>query len=75
MRMEVCRQTKSRVELLPENFPKCVDKYSISVGNNGHWKDIMFPHMFKEELRILLCCRSILAWYEYSDLEKSVDYY
>ena len=73
--MEVCRQRESHVEILPEIFPKGDDKYSISVGNNGHWEAIMFPHMFKEELSSMLYCRSLLAWYEYGHLEKFVDYY
>ena len=73
--MEGRRQRKSRFELFPESLPKGVDKSSISVENNGHQEAIMFPHMFKEELIILLCCRSLLAWYEYSHLGKSVNYY
>ena len=28
----------------------------------------MSPHIFKEELSSLLCCHSLLAWYEYSHL-------
>ena len=35
----------------------------------------MFPHMFKEELGSLLCCCSLLAWYEYIHIGKYVDYY
>ena len=67
--MEGYPQRESHVELFPESFPKGVDKSSISVKNNGHREAIMFPHMFKEELRILLCCRSLLAWYKYSHIE------
>ena len=56
-------------------FPKGADRYSNSIENNGRWEAIMFPHMFKEELSSLLCCCSLLVWYEYSHLGKSVDYY
>ena len=73
--MEGCQQRKSHVELLPESFPKGVDKSSISIINNGRWEAIMFPHMFEEEMSSLLCCFSLLAWYDYSHLGKYVDYY
>ena len=75
LRMEYCQKIKSCFELLLESFPKGNDKYSISIINNGRREAIMFPHMFKEELSNLLCCRSLLAWHEYSHLGKSVDYY
>ena len=73
--MEGCRKIMSRVELLPEILPKGADKSNISIENNGRREAIMFPHMFKEELSSVLCCRSLLAWYEYSHLGKYVDYY
>ena len=73
--MEGFRQRKYYVKMFPGSFPKGAEKYSISVGNNGHCEAIMFPHMFQEELRSMLCCHSLLAWYEYIHLGKSVDYY
>ena len=75
IRMEGCRQRKSHVELLPENLAKGAKKSSISIENNGRREVIVFPCMFKKELSSLLCCCSLLAWYEYSHLEKSIDYY
>ena len=73
--MEGRRQRKSRVELLPESLPKDADKYVIFVENDGHKKAIVFPNMFEEELSSLLCCCSLLAWYEDNHLGKSIDYY
>ena len=73
--MEGFLQRKSCIKLLPESLTKGADKSSISVKNNGRREAIMFPHMFEEEMRGLLCCRSILAWYKYSHLGKSIDYY
>ena len=75
LRMEVCQQRKSHVDLFTKGFPKGGDKYSISVRNNCRWEAIMFLHMFEEELSSLLCCRSLLAWYKDSHLGKYVDYY
>ena len=74
-RMEKYQQRESCVELFPESLPKYADKYGSSVINDGHRKAIMFPNMFEEELSSLLCCCSLLPWYEYSHLRKSVDYY
>ena len=65
----------SCVELFPESLPKGADKSSIFVKNNGRQEDIMFPHMFKEDLSSPLCCHSLLAWYEYNHLGKYVYYY
>ena len=73
--MEGCQQRNSHVKLFPENFPKGAEKYSISIENNGHWEAIMFRNMFEEDLGSLLCFRSLLAWYEYNHLRKSIDYY
>ena len=75
LRMESCRQRKSHVELLLERLPKDADKYGIFVENDGRWKAIVFPNMFKEDLSSLLCCRSIIAWNEDNHLGKPVDYY
>ena len=73
--MEGCRQREFHVELLPESFPKGADKYGIFIRDNSCRKDIIFPNMFEEELSSLLCCHSILAWYEYRHIGKPVDYY
>ena len=59
----------------PDIFPKGTDKYNIFVGNNGRREDIMFPHMFKEELSSLLCYYSLPTWYEYRHIGKSIEYY
>ena len=74
-RMERFPQRESHVELFPESLPKYVDKYGISVGNDGRWKAIMFSNMFEEELSSLLCHRSLLAWNENNHLRKYVGYY
>ena len=70
-----CRQRKYRVELFPKSFPKGGHKSKISIGDNGHWKAIIFPNMFKEELGSMVPCRSLLSWYDYNHLGESLKYY
>ena len=75
LRMERCRDIKYRVELFPESPPKYVDKYGISIGNDGRRKAIVFPNMFEEELSNLVFYCSLLTWNEDSHLGKFVEYY
>ena len=68
--MQIFWKRKSHVELSLESLPKYADKFDISIRNDVHRKAILFLNMFEEQLSIMLCSRSVLAWNEDSHLGK-----
>ena len=73
MRMEICQQRESRVEIFLESLPIYAHKYGIFVKNDGYRKAIVFPDMFKEELSSFMFFHSLLAWNENIHLGKYVN--